>query len=468
MHRLLVIGVAALAALTFCGSGSAWTWPADGEVLRPFGMGPDPYAGGQHRGIDVAGADGSTIRAPAAGTVTFAGTLPTHGRGVTIQTEDGYAVTLVHLGTLEVAKGAVVAEGDPVGTMGSSGTPEHPVPSIHLGIRRSSDAEGYLDPLGLLPPRAAPAPTATPAPTPAPAPAPSASPAAPSVAPPAPSPPAAPPPSAAPPQPAAPAQAPSPSPPVASPTPAAPVSAVPPTTSTPIHGLSSSSAAAAPAATSASARSTLVSATGTVAPGAGVAPSLGTVQRSPGVAGDRTASQPAPKPAPGDARPEGRQTRAGVVALPGSASGASPSRRGVHPVTEPLVESRPSTVTPSHPHATSPGPMRLEDGATASSAATSSPQIAPPAVDGRPSAAVSPPTSRPRDVLRTGRDSGVPLGPIVAAFVLGCAVAVAGIRRAARGIDVEGALLPHPVARSSTARRCARSSRAIPAISRPS
>jgi Peptidase family M23 len=464
VHRLLVIGVAALAALTFCGSGSAWTWPADGEVLRPFGMGPDPYAGGQHRGIDVAGADGSTIRAPAAGTVTFAGTLPTHGRGVTIQTEDGYAVTLVHLGTLGVAKGAVVAEGDPVGTMGSSGTPEHPVPSIHLGIRRSSDAEGYLDPLGLLPPRAAPAPTATPAPTPAPAP--SASPAAPSVAPPAPSPPAAPPPSAAPPQPAEPA--PSPSPPVASPTPAAPVPAVPPTTSTPTHGVSSSSAAAAPAATSASARSTLVSATGTVAPGAGVAPSLGTVQRSPGVAGDRTASRPAPKPAPGDARPDGRQTRAGVVVLPGSASGASPSRRGVHPVTEPLVESRPSTVTPSHPHAASPRPTRLEDGATASSAATSSPQIAPPAVDGRPGAAVSPPTSRPRDVLRTGRDSGVPLGPIVAAFVLGCAVAVAGIRRAARGIDVEGALLPHPVARSSTARRCARSSRGIPAISRPS
>ena len=76
MHRLLVIGVAALAALTLCGPGAAWTWPADGQVLRPFGMGPDPYAGGQHRGIDVAGADGSTIRAPAAGTVTFAGSLP--------------------------------------------------------------------------------------------------------------------------------------------------------------------------------------------------------------------------------------------------------------------------------------------------------------------------------------------------------------------------------------------------------
>ena len=168
MYRLLVIGVAALAALTLCGSGAAWTWPADGQVLRQFGMGTDPYAGGQHRGLDVAGTDGSTIRAPAAGTVTFAGSLPTHGRGVTIQPDDGYAATLVHLGTIGVEKGAVVAEGDPIGAMGSSGTPEHPVPSVHLGIRRSSDAEGYVDPLGLLPPRAVPVPTSGPATTPAP------------------------------------------------------------------------------------------------------------------------------------------------------------------------------------------------------------------------------------------------------------------------------------------------------------
>ena len=53
-----------------------------------------------------------------------------------------------------------------VGTMGWSGTPEHAVPTVHLGIRRASDDEGYVDPLGLLPPRAAPAPAPTPAPAP--------------------------------------------------------------------------------------------------------------------------------------------------------------------------------------------------------------------------------------------------------------------------------------------------------------
>ena len=166
MHRLLVIGAMSVAALALSGPACAWSWPADGDVLRPFALAGDAYAAGQHRGIDVAGAAGSSIRAPATGTVSFAGSLPTYGRSVTILTPDGYAVTLVHLGTVEVAKGDAVEEGSPVATMGSSGEPEHPVPSVHLGVRVASQEEGYVDPLGLLPPRAtAPRPQA-PAPPP--------------------------------------------------------------------------------------------------------------------------------------------------------------------------------------------------------------------------------------------------------------------------------------------------------------
>ena len=157
VHRLFVIGALVLAALTLCGPAAGWSWPADGDVVRPFSLGGDAYAAGQHRGVDVGGADGSPVRAPASGTVSFAGSLPTHGRGVTILTADGYAVTLVHLGSIDVEKGASVAEGDAVGTMGSSGTPEHPVPTVHLGIRRADQDEGYIDPLGLLPARPVPA-----------------------------------------------------------------------------------------------------------------------------------------------------------------------------------------------------------------------------------------------------------------------------------------------------------------------
>src|SRR5207245_626846 len=109
------------------------------------------------------------------GTVSFAGSLPTSGECLTIETADGYSVTLTHLGSIGVAEGAAVAEGDVVGTIGPSGTPEQPGPYVHLGIRLTADSLGYLDPLGFLPPPETP-PTPTPAPTPAPQPTPKAPP----------------------------------------------------------------------------------------------------------------------------------------------------------------------------------------------------------------------------------------------------------------------------------------------------
>src|SRR5574337_2188527 len=48
------LGIAALFALVFVPSSWAWAWPADGAVLAGYSVGGNPYAGGQHRGIDVA------------------------------------------------------------------------------------------------------------------------------------------------------------------------------------------------------------------------------------------------------------------------------------------------------------------------------------------------------------------------------------------------------------------------------
>ena len=141
----------------------AWTWPADGPVLRAFEFGDDPYAAGQHRGIDVGGERGSPALAPAGGVVSFAGTVPGGGRTVTVRTSDGYSVTLVHLGSIEVEAESMVSEGASVGTIGASGAVEHTRPYVHLGIRVTSDPNGYLDPLSFLPGREAD-PPATPAP----------------------------------------------------------------------------------------------------------------------------------------------------------------------------------------------------------------------------------------------------------------------------------------------------------------
>jgi hypothetical protein len=160
-------------------SAGAWTWPVAGPVLAPFSFDPaHPYAGGEHRGVDIGADAGAAVVAPVAGTVTFAGTVPTSGKSLSILTADSLSVTLTHLGALAVAKGASVDEGSPVGTVGPSGTPELSVPYVHLGVRRADDDTGYLDPLGFLPSLA---PVAPPAPSPAPAAAPPPEPAAPPV-----------------------------------------------------------------------------------------------------------------------------------------------------------------------------------------------------------------------------------------------------------------------------------------------
>jgi peptidase M23-like protein len=131
----------------------AWCRPLQGPVLRPFAYDEThPYAAGQHRGVDLgAAAAGETVVAPAAGTVSFAGTVPTNGESVTIETADGYSVTLTHLGSISVSKGATVAEQDAIGMVGPSGTPEVDAPYVHLGIRVTADPNGYVDPLTLLP-----------------------------------------------------------------------------------------------------------------------------------------------------------------------------------------------------------------------------------------------------------------------------------------------------------------------------
>ena len=127
---------AALAALVLVPAAQAWTWPVDGPVLQPFAFDPShPYAAGQHRGIDIGGGAGASVVAPAAGTVTFAGSVPSSGNSVTIATPDGYAVTLTHLGSIAVEKGAALAEGAVVGTVGPSGDLEVAQPYVHLGIR---------------------------------------------------------------------------------------------------------------------------------------------------------------------------------------------------------------------------------------------------------------------------------------------------------------------------------------------
>ena len=85
--------------------------------------------------------------------MSFAGTVPTGGKTVSIQTPFGYTATLVHLGSIGVTRGALVGEASVVGTVGPSGVVESTEPYVYFGTRVTSDPQGYVDPLTLLPPR---------------------------------------------------------------------------------------------------------------------------------------------------------------------------------------------------------------------------------------------------------------------------------------------------------------------------
>ena len=140
-----VLAAAALVALAVPGTALAWTWPVQGPVLRPFLFDrTQPELPGQHRGIDIAGAAGGPVASPTDGVVTYAGTPPGNGLTLSIRTPDGYSVTLTHLGSLEVRRGASVEEGAIVARIGASGPPEVDEPYLHLGIRLASDEDARL------------------------------------------------------------------------------------------------------------------------------------------------------------------------------------------------------------------------------------------------------------------------------------------------------------------------------------
>src|SRR6266511_1385740 len=94
---LRTVLVVAVSFLVLAPTAGAWTWPASGSVLRGFSLGDNPYAGGQHRGIDVGGSAGEPVLAPRAGTISFAGSvLSNRLTGTTTTTLFPYT-TLVHL-----------------------------------------------------------------------------------------------------------------------------------------------------------------------------------------------------------------------------------------------------------------------------------------------------------------------------------------------------------------------------------
>lgn len=153
MRRLLL--TPAVTAVTFFALASpawaAWMWPLGGEVITPYSNGADPYASGQHRGVDIAGAVGAPVVAAAGGSVRFAGTAGSSGLTVSIRTTDGFDTSYLHLSSASVREGAAVAAGERIGAVGTSGTRSAERAHLHFGVREAGSRHAYRDPLAFLP-----------------------------------------------------------------------------------------------------------------------------------------------------------------------------------------------------------------------------------------------------------------------------------------------------------------------------
>jgi hypothetical protein len=174
MHRLILTSAAALLAFFLLAppAWAAWVWPLHGEVITPYSNRDDPYAGGQHRGIDIAGETGQPVVAATSGSVRFAGTAGSSGVTVSIRTLDGFDTSYLHLSSASVREGQSVQAGERIGAVGTSGTRSVDRPHLHFGVRDAGSRHAYRDPLAFLPaaPPAPENPLAAPAPEPAPAP----------------------------------------------------------------------------------------------------------------------------------------------------------------------------------------------------------------------------------------------------------------------------------------------------------
>jgi hypothetical protein len=156
MRRFIALLIALLAVTAFLAlapaARAAWVWPVSGDVITEYRNGTDPYATGQHRGIDISAPVGTPVVAAAGGEVRFAGTAGSSGLTIGIRTGDGYDTSYLHLSSLTVRAGAYVSAGERIGAVGTTGVRSAEAPHLHFGVRDAGTRHDYHDPLAFLPP----------------------------------------------------------------------------------------------------------------------------------------------------------------------------------------------------------------------------------------------------------------------------------------------------------------------------
>jgi len=114
-------------------------------VLTPFDPPASKYGTG-HRGVDLAGADGSVVVAAGSGSVVYASQLA--GRGVISIEHSGGLRTTYEPVTAIVVRGVSVVAGQQIGVLQPGHAGCAPAVCLHWGARLADSV--YLDPMSLL------------------------------------------------------------------------------------------------------------------------------------------------------------------------------------------------------------------------------------------------------------------------------------------------------------------------------
>jgi murein DD-endopeptidase MepM/ murein hydrolase activator NlpD len=119
-------------------------WPVGGSLNDYFGA---PRGGGTyHSGLDIGADSGTPIAAAAGGQVVLASSGYGYGNYVIVRHDNGYETLYAHLTEIYVAQGQWVAQGEAVGTVGSTGWATGP--HLHFEVRVGG---ATVDPLSYLP-----------------------------------------------------------------------------------------------------------------------------------------------------------------------------------------------------------------------------------------------------------------------------------------------------------------------------
>ncbi|MNS37752.1 Murein DD-endopeptidase MepM [compost metagenome] len=98
-----------------------------------------------HTGLDIAASSGTPVKAPASGTVSFAGWNGGYGNYVVIDHGNGLQTAYAHMSAINVKRGQRVTAGTQVGRVGSTGMSTGP--HMHFEVKRNGQ---FVNPQGFL------------------------------------------------------------------------------------------------------------------------------------------------------------------------------------------------------------------------------------------------------------------------------------------------------------------------------